>query len=261
MGSLFTIAGIIVLLFSRYMRKFRMLGFLALFVIIGLMALKAKSYYTLGVFPLLIAAGSVVYEKWFRLKWLRVSFPVILVLLTLPVLPIGIPVYKMPRLIEYFDYQEKTMGIDIGRRFEDGTIHSLPQDYADMIGWEELTAITAEAYNRVKDKSSCIIYGENYGEASAISVIGKRYGLPEAISFSESFKYWLPEKFEPDITSVIYINDNAPGEDVISLFSKVTKTGSISNPHAREFGTSVWLLEEPVRSFNSFWAERITDVN
>ena len=51
------------------------------------------------------------------------------------------PVYKKDGLIKYFNNLEKKYGMDLGRRFEDGSIHSLPQDYADMLGWEEMTAL------------------------------------------------------------------------------------------------------------------------
>ena len=257
-GSVFTVAGLVFLLSSEKLKKYRLLAYLAIFVIVVLMILRGKSYYTLGVFPLLIAAGAVAYEQWISGKWMRILFPVILVLVTLPVIPVGIPVFRTSGMIKYFEYQEDKLGIDLGRRFEDGTIHSLPQDYADMLGWEELTSVADSAYRMVRDKEACFIYGENYGQAGAITVIGKKYGLPEAISFSESFQYWQPEKFDPDITSIVYINDE-PGEDIKTLFSKITRVGSISNPHSREFGTAVYLCEDPVRSFNEFWAERKND--
>lgn len=256
-GSFFTIAGIIFILRSESIRKFRFLGLVSLFVIIALMLLKGKSYYTLGVFPFLIGVGAVAYEKWIRRGWLRILFPVFLILISLPVIPIGIPVFSTTGLINYFDIQERKYGIDVGRRFEDGSIHSLPQDYADMLGWEELTSIANEAYAGVEDKNACFIYGDNYGQAGAITIIGRKYGLPEALSFSESFRYWLPEQFEPDIESIIYINDDEPGEDVKALFKEITLVGKISNPHAREYGTSVYLCEKPAGSFNQFWKERI----
>lgn len=259
-ASVFTVTGIVCLLGSAAMKKYRLLAYLSLFVILGLMLLKGKSYYTLGIFPLLVAAGSTAFGMWIERNWIRITFPVILILLSLPVIPLGIPVFKAAGMIEYFERQEKEYGIDTGRRFEDGSIHSLPQDYADMIGWEELTSVAAKAYDMVKDKKAAFIYGDNYGEASALTVIGKKYGLPEAVCFSESFQYWYPESFDTEISSVVYVNDDEPGEDVLSLFSKVTKVGSITNPHAREYGTSVWLLEEPVSSFSSFWNERTSSL-
>jgi hypothetical protein len=64
-----------------------------------------------------------------------------------------------------------------------------------MLGWNEITEITNKAWEQVKEKNSCFIFCTNYGQAGAISVIGEKYGLPEPVSFSESFKYWFPLKF------------------------------------------------------------------
>jgi hypothetical protein len=259
-GTLFTVAGIIYLLAGKKVRKFRFLGFLSLFVITALMFMKGKSYYTLGIFPMLIVSGAVAYDNWLRKKWLRILVPVILVLITLPCLPMGFPVYKPLKLTEYFNGLQVKYGIDTGRRFEDGSIHSLPQDYADMLGWEELTSLANKAYMMAPDKNRCFIYCENYGQAGAITIIGKKYKLPEAVCFSESFRYWIPEKFDPDITALVYIN-NEPGEDVRKFFSRITKIGSITNIDAREYGTGVFLCEKPVGSFNEFWSERISRLN
>jgi Dolichyl-phosphate-mannose-protein mannosyltransferase len=258
-GSILTIAGLIFLLFGEKIKKFKFLGFLALFVIIGLMLMKGKSYYTLGIFPLLITVGAVSYDYWLRRAWLRIVFPLLLVLLTLPVIPIGLPVFNAAWLVRYFDVIENKYGLQQGRRFEDGSIHSLPQDYADMLGWEEMTSLANKAYQSVGDKKSAIIYCENYGEAGAITVIGKKYGLPQALSFNESFQYWLPEQFVPDIKYLIYINDE-PGEDVRALFRKITLTGRVSNRDAREYGTGVYLCEDPAGSFNEFWYARLKEL-
>ena len=258
-GTFFTIAGLIFLFTNKKLQKFRFLGFLSLFIIAGLMLLKGKSYYTLGVFPLLIASGAVAYDHWFKGRFLKIVFPVILVLLTLPITPMGLPLFRQEGLKRYFKTLDERYGIDLGRRFEDGSIHSLPQDYADMLGWEELTSLTNKAYQMIEDKNASFIYCENYGQAGAITIIGKKYGLPEAVSFNESFRYWYPEEFNPDITSMVYINDE-PGEDVKTLFSKIIIIGKISAPDAREYGTSVYLCEEPVISFNKFWIERTREL-
>jgi hypothetical protein len=175
-------------------------------------------------------------------------------------LPIGLPVFKPAGLVAYFKNLELKYGIVIGRRFEDGSIHSLPQDYADMIGWEELASITNKAYQMIGDKKASFIYCENYGQAGAVTIIGKKYGLPEAVCFNESFKYWIPTKFNPDITSLIYINGKL-GKDVQMLFNKSTLIGKISDPDAREFGTSVYLCEDPKVSFNEFWTNRLKDLS
>jgi hypothetical protein len=258
-ASILTIAGIIFLLVSKKMIKFRFLALVVISVIITLMLLHGKSYYAQGIFPFLMAAGAVSWENLLRRTWLKILLPLLLIILTLPIVPIGVPVYKTERLIKYFKGIATNYGMDFVCRFEDNSIHSLPQDYADMLGWEELAGIADKAWQMVPDRKTAFIYCENYGQAGAITVIGKKYGLPEAVCFSESFRYWIPKKFDPDVTSFVYINDEM-GEDVRLLFEKITKIGSISNPDAREFGTTVWLCEDPVDSFNKFWSLRIKDL-
>jgi hypothetical protein len=258
-ASILTIAGIIYLFINKEARKYRFLGLVVISVIVTLILLQGKSYYTQGVFPFLIAAGAVSWGKILKTKLSRLLMVFFILIITWPIIPIGIPVYKKEKLVEYFNYLKTKYGMDFMCRFEDNSIHSLPQDYADMIGWEELTAIAAKAWDKIPDKKSAFIYGENYGQAGAITIIGKKYHLPEAVCFSESFMYWIPQRFVPDIKSMVYINDE-PGEDVRQLFGKITKVGSISDPDAREFGTAVYLCEDPVSSFNEFWTARIKDI-
>lgn len=254
--SVLTIAGLIYLFISKKAWKYRFLGLVVISVIITLMLLKGKSYYTQGIFPFLIAAGAVSWENTLRKRWSRMIMLLLLILLSLPAVPIGIPVFKTERLVSYFKNLSTSYGMDFICRFEDNTIHSLPQDYADMLGWEELAGIVSKAWQMIPDKPAAFIYCENYGQAGAITVAGKKYGLPEAISFHESFRFWIPERFDPEITSMVYIN-NEMGEDVRQVFRKITKVGSIANRDAREFGTTVWLCEEPAGSFNKFWEERV----
>jgi hypothetical protein len=257
-STVFTVSGILFLLFSKKAVPYRLTGYVALIVIVSLMFLRGKSYYTLGVFPMLIVSGAVSLSLALRNLWLRIVFPVLLFLLLVPIIPMGIPVYDREGLVEYFKVVEEKYGIDLGRRFEDGSIHSLPQDYADMLGWGEMTELAAKAWERVEDKDAAFIFGENYGQAAAISVIGRKYGLPEAKSLSESFRYWIPERFDPDISAIVYINDEPPGEDVRHLFGKIELIGSVSDRHAREYGTQVYLASEPLQSFNEFWTRRIS---
>jgi hypothetical protein len=258
-ASILTIAGIIYLFINRNAWKFRFLGLVVLSVIITLMLLRGKSYYTQGIFPFLIAAGAVSWGKMLKKAWSRILLTLLIIIITIPILPVGIPVFKTEKLVSFFRNLGTDYGMDFICRFEDNSIHSLPQDYADMLGWEELTRIASEAWQLTPDKKAAFIYCENYGQAGAITIIGKKYGLPEAVCFSESFRYWIPKKFDPDITSFVYINDEL-GNDVRRIFKRITKVGSISNPDAREYGTTVYLCEDPIDSFNKFWTMRIKDL-
>jgi hypothetical protein len=257
-GSLLIVPGLLFLLINKKMEAFRFVAIVCLLVVLLLLLLRGKSYYSQGIYPFLIAAGAVFYEIHLQRNWIRYAFLFLLILITVPVLPIAVPVFKADALAAYYSNTEKTTGMTFGRRFEDGTIHSLPQDFADMLGWEELAQSAARAYQMVTHKENCIIYAENYGQAAAVSVLGKKYGLPEAISFNDSFLYWVPDSFAHEITEFIYINDEL-GKDVAHLFKDIKITGGISDPNAREYGTKVYLCREPEQSFNNLLAERLRE--
>lgn len=235
-------------------KQYRFLMSTVLFVIIALLILQGKSYYTIGVFPILTAAGSIFIEKMFRNKLARFGIPALFVLLTLPILPYGMPIYDQEGMITYFQKVEDKYGLTLGRRFEDGTIHTLPQDYADQLGWEELALLTSKAYEKIPAKEKALIFADNYGYAGAVSVIGKKYDLPEAISFSDAFAYWMPTKFTPNVEYFIYINTEI-SRGVNALFDEVEVIGQVSNVNAREYGATVFLCSKPNRPFNEFWQE------
>jgi hypothetical protein len=259
-ASILTVAGLFFLFTGKKVAKYRFLGLVVLSVIITLMLLQGKSYYTQGIFPFLIAAGAVSWEIILQRTWSRTILVLLLIAITVPVLPIGIPIFKTEKLTGYFKVLNTEYGMDFVCRFEDNSIHSLPQDYADMLGWEELAAVAYKGWQLIPDKKAAFIFCENYGQAGAITVIGKKYGLPEAISFSESFQYWIPEKFNAGITSGLYIGDE-PGDDVRQYYRKITTVGSIENPDAREYMTTVYLCEDPAYSFQQFWNEVINRIN
>ena len=253
------IPGIIVMCFGKRMKQYRPLVIASFIVLILLAILRGKSYYTIGLFPLWIAAGGVYWEQILKGKFTKIMLPTLMLLITIPILPMGIPVFKSDKLAEYFARVKDKYGFDMVLRWETGRIHSLPQDYADMLGWDEMAAITAKAYEQVPDKKATMIYAENYGEAGAIMVIGKKYNLPEPVCFSESFYYWFPRNPDNEITNLIYINFEL-GEDINKLFADCRLVGQIQNPLAREYGVGVWLCTKPRSSFNEFWRQRVTQI-
>jgi len=259
MAIILFIPGIIFLCIGESMKPYRPVAIASLIVLLILAILRGKSYYTIGLFPLWIAAGGVFWEYKLKRKFAKILLPALMLLITIPILPMGIPIYKPEKLAEYFARVKDKYGFDMVLRWENGNIHSLPQDYADMLGWDELAAITAKAYEQVPDKKATMIYAENYGQAGAIMVIGKKYNLPEPVCFSESFFYWFPRNPEHEIKNLIYVNSEL-GKDINELFANCRLIGKIENPLAREYGTEVWLCTAPRSSFNEFWRQRVPQI-
>ncbi|MBV6439833.1 MAG: hypothetical protein EPGJADBJ_01487 [Saprospiraceae bacterium] len=254
-GTLLWLAGLIFLLRAPAMRPYRLLGWFYVALLLIFLALNGKSYYTLGAYPVLFSAGAVWWERFLKNVWLRAGLVVLIVSLALPLFPTGIPVWRPERLVQYFgNLTDK--GI-VAVRWEDGALHPLPQDYADMLGWAELAAQVYKA-DALAGGQLYLIYGENYGQAGAVEYYFRKNGKRStAVSFADSYRLWAPDSLPPEVQTLIYINDDDPGEDVQALFADIQLVGRIENPLAREYGTGVWLCRSPRSDVAAFWAERV----
>lgn len=221
---------------------------------IGLYLLgRGKAYYTLGLYPALMAAGAVMAERYWRraYAWAALAFTV---LLALPLAPIGLPVFSHDRMAGYFAALSGVIGTGF-LTWETGEVHPITQDYADMTGWQEMTDLVALAYSRLSDdeKRQCVVSAENYGQASAIAILGRERGLPEPICFSDNYLYWLPDSLS--FKALIRMNDEE--SDVHDLFGRVELVGEVRNPWARERGLMVWICRDPIPGFGAFYQNRL----
>jgi hypothetical protein len=149
-----------------------------------------KPYYLSPFFSLLFAAGAVFIEHIAakkRLTWITPALATCILLGGIITTPISLPVLSAPGFIRY---QES-----LGRKpqwSERSEIGVLPQQYADEMGWEEMTAQVAGLYRRLtpEEQKDCWIYMRNYGEAGAIDFFGPKYGLPPATCAHNSYWYW-----------------------------------------------------------------------
>ncbi len=257
------IAGLIFLIVNKELRDYRILAFIFLIVLTCLFILRGKSYYTLGIFPMLISAGAVGIEKLGKTSLQKSIFRSGTILLStsifLFVLPFSIPYLSLEKMIHHCQKASQQTIYHGLLRWEDGEVHHLPQDFADMLGWEELGEIVGKTYQSIPQKENCAIYCENFGQAGAISYYGKKYDLPTVLSFADSYRIWSPKNIPSQSNIFIYVNDEI-GDDVIEFFGKVEKVGAIQNPHAREYETSVWLCQKPKSSLAEFWKVRYVEI-
>ena len=202
---------------------------------------------------MLFAAGGYTMEKYFRYKLVFINYFVILltVVTSLAALPLELPYASFETVKKLCDPETGT----VPQRWEDGKIHPIPQDYADMTGWKELTSMVVKAYDLLDEnqKKKCIIYGENYGLAGAVAFYGHQYGLPEPVSFHDSYLLWAPDSI-PD-GPLIYINDEVG--DIDELFSQYEEIGRVNNEYFRENGIMVLLCTRPKEGWEEFYAGKV----
>ncbi|MBN8683089.1 MAG: glycosyltransferase family 39 protein [Chitinophagales bacterium] len=235
-------------------KQLRYLSVFAVLMLLTLLLLKGKSYYCLGIYMPLIAGGACFWEEKLSSKLTKLLLPLLLLLLALPLLPLGKPFLKPAAM------QQKIAGrqyLEGAVRWEDGRLHPLPQDYADMLGWESLARHADAAADSCGAEDSFIIYAENYGQAGAVAQYA-RIGQHKAVySFSDAFRLWIPDTLPAQTQTLIYINDEL-GADVQALFSNIQVIGGIDDTLAREHGTRVWLCRAPKSDFPTFWKNRVS---
>jgi hypothetical protein len=236
-------------------RKYKVLFWTYLFTIVLFTFFRAKGYYAIGLYPVLIAFGAVYLEKLLSKGWLRFAAVLLPVVIMLPLLYYILPVLSPEQIVKNHD-KFKKMGL---LRWEDGKDHTLPQDFADMLGWRELAAIADSAFEKLSDKENTIIHCDNYGQAGAINYYS-RHTYPQAFSMNADYKNWYPlDEFE--IRNVILVKTKTDPdinrEKEMPFFDHISLIGEIENEFAREYGTKVYLLEGAKISVNQILKEEI----
>lgn len=232
-------------------KSLRWIG-LSYLIAIGLFTwFRAKGYYAAGLYPVLLACGSVYIATVFQTGWQRYlkAIPLITAIgMFFLILPYAYPILS-PEEITLKKEKFEKLGV---MRWEDGKNHHLPQDFADMLGWKELAKIVDEVYKKIPQKENLIILCDNYGEAGAINHYSAFKNI-NAVSFSADYITWVNlDKQIKNVILVTSIEDDDPDRKVEKpIFERVTKINSVKNKMAREYGTSVYLLENAKIDINA----------
>ncbi|RNI24539.1 glycosyltransferase family 39 protein [Rufibacter latericius] len=243
-GSVFLLIGAMVG-FVRY-APFKPYRFIALTYWISMLVftfLRAKSYYTIGLYPILLVFGSVYWEHLFREGWKRSTRPLWIGLnLALFLLLVNV-IFPLLSPVEIQAKADKFKKLNL-LKWEDGKDHPLPQDFADMLGWQELTAKAQLAFSQIPDaeKPYTLVLCENYGQAGAINFYDKS-PLPPAYSFNADYIHWYP--IQQEIKAIILVKtagEQPLREEEKQYFSSVVNVGAIETAFAREQGTTLYLL-------------------
>jgi hypothetical protein len=241
-------------------KQWRFIFWTYLFVIIFLLLGRGKSYYSMGIYPSLLAAGAVTWENFSRNKiWLRYAVVSVIVFLIVLFTPMLLPLWEPQKLASFYrkNHLEK-IGL---LKWEDQKDHPLPQDFADMIGWDEITRQTAVVYQQLPEgeKNKTIIKGDNYGFSGALNYYGKKYGLPKAYGYNGSFLLWIPDTF--NVVNVITVGEEFPDttREIVKQFQRISIEGELKDSLARENGAKIILWKHASPMLSKFIKEEIRE--
>ena len=243
------IGGLVWLALARKARPWRFVPLTYLPFLAMMMFMHAKDYYVAPIYPVFFAAGAVAFGALTRRSWPPVVYTVILAYLlcraTAPIMLTVLPPDK---------YTAYTARFGANKVKSEKFTSPLPQYLSDRFGWPQMVEGFAERYNALPPdvRAHTAIFCGNYGEASAVNVLGPKYGLPTAISGHQNYFYW--EWNNNTGESVLTLGDHR--EDYTDTYAEVIDLGPFDAPWImdHEHHHYFWLRHRK-RTYAADWPE------
>jgi 4-amino-4-deoxy-L-arabinose transferase-like glycosyltransferase len=224
-----------------------------------LIVLRGKPYYAGPIHPILMAGGAATLAFLGRsaasgvasraARGTLVLFVALQAAFGLVTLPMGLPVLDREPMARYSAW----LGVTAATRTNVGVQLELPQDYADMLGWEAFADTVAEVWGTLpaSEQDQAVLLATNYGRAGALDHYGPERGLPSAVAPIGSYWFWGPGDREWEVAVVA-------GSDSVSLagfFEEVREAARIRDPwrvpEERDLG--VFVVRSPYEPIAEVW--------
>jgi hypothetical protein len=243
------ISGLAWLAFARKARAWRFAAITYLIFLVLLMAMHAKDYYLAPIYPVLFAAGAASISLRPRRHWLIVGYTAVLALalcfITGPIALTLLPPAKYRAYVSHFP--------GAGAKNEKFS-SPLPQFLSDRFGWPQMVEGFAARYNALpaSERAQTGIFCRNYGEASAVNVLGPAYGLPTAISGHQNYFYWGWNGYTGE--SMLTLGDSR--DDYTDSYAEVIDLGPFDAPWIMDFEHQHYFwLRHRKRPYSADWPD------
>jgi 4-amino-4-deoxy-L-arabinose transferase-like glycosyltransferase len=225
-------------------KRYRMLGWAYLITFAIFIVARGRFYYLGAAYPMLLAAGAMVEERWvasLARGWARTVR-----IATYAALAIGF-VVAAALTIPFF-------ALDSPRNF---TI-KINEDLREEVGWQDLVGNVARIRDSLspEERAHFAILAANYGEVGAINLYGPAYGLPPAISGVNSVWYRGYGDPPPQTLIVMGLWRRFVEENFYScrLAGHVTNRFGINNEETREH-PEIYVCGPPKDGWVVWWKD------
>jgi 4-amino-4-deoxy-L-arabinose transferase-like glycosyltransferase len=227
--------------------------------LVFLMVMRGKPYYAGPIHPVLMAAGAATLASLGRSAASglasRAATGTLVLVVTLQAafgvatLPMGLPILDREPMARYAAW----LGVTAATRTNVGVQLELPQDYADMLGWEAFADTVAGVWATLSDdeQDRAVLLATNYGRAGALDHYGKDRGLPPAVAPIGSYWFWGPGDREWDVAVVA----GSDSTNLAAFFREVTEAARVRDswrvPEERDVG--VFVVRRPHEPIAEVW--------
>ena len=244
--------GGLALLRWRRFRSYRGVGITIGVAFTLLLVTRGKPYYAGPIYPTLIAAGATRLESLNRTRsvtLLLIGTTAMTLLLSAIALPLAVPMLSPANTARYAAALGARSAVSTNR----GEMDRLPQDFADMLGWEAQAKALRTAFLSLspEERREAVIIAGNYGEAGAAEFYRERYGLPPVVSPAGSFWFFGPG----ERAGRVAIGLGASKRDLAAAYRDIRTAVRIASPWsvAEEREVDVVLARQPVASLRTLW--------
>jgi hypothetical protein len=243
------IGGIVWLAFARAARAWRFVAVTYLSFLAMMIAMHAKNYYVAPIYPVLLAAGAVGFASLIRWRGAPIVYVAVLgVFLVVATAPIELTLLPPEK------YNAWAAHFGANKTRTEKFSSPLPQTLSDRFGWEEMAQGFAARYNALppEQRAKTGIFCGNYGEASAVNILGKKYGLPTAISGHQNYFYWGWNGYTGE--SMLTLGDDP--KDYADNYGQVIDLGAFDAPWIMDHEHHhYFLLKQRRKTYASEWAD------
>ncbi|MFJ2757231.1 glycosyltransferase family 39 protein [Nocardioides sp. NPDC087217] len=188
-----------------------------------------KGYYLAGLFPPLVAAGSVVVAERLRPRTVGL-LGAGLALLTIPAWPINLPVLP-------------------AKTYAGSFYTAAGEDQLETIGWPQYAAQVRAVVDDLTpaQRRTAVVFTTNYGEAGALEWYGA--GVP-VHSGHNGWRFW--EQPPKDATPIVVVGFEAPDR----FFDGCRQVASLHNREGadnEENGAPIHVCDTPTRPWSQLW--------
>ncbi len=213
------VAGLYFYFFREDGKRYRMLGWMYIILFLIYLFTRGRGYYLAPAYPMLIAAGAVFWERWsaasapnklisiFKPNWTALGIGAVFAgALALPIAPINSAWWNV--------------------------VSEVHDTFTEEIGWPDMIRTVADVYAGLpeEEKTNAGILAAENDEAAALNLYGDKYGLPKAISGSDTF--WLRGYGDPPLQTVIVVGFEQTYANM--MFAQCETAGTITNPYGVE---------------------------
>lgn len=212
----FWVAGLYYFFFHKDGERYRLLGWIYVITFFFYLFSRGLSYYLAPAYPMLMAAGAILWQRWLEIlsgwksktlqgvTWGAITLGALVGgVIALPVAPINSPLFK--------------------------TVSEIHELFTEQIGWPEMVETVAGIYAGLpaEQQASAGIFAWENDEAAALNVFGPAKGLPKAISPTDNF--WLRGYGDPPPKTLIVfgMEPNA----IYAYFDDCELAGRVTNPY------------------------------